>query len=202
MAWQLYIIPVVKIPIPGGVHNTPAFLPHRMKPATPGFEGIRWSWVTYLNEDVAILAADATSAQHSALEAQASVVAIPLNADSNVGGAAANRVRNELDALNVPADWVRSNDTWRSVIRRLLRIFSVYRRIAGELGPDKLFGGRSKSSRMDALPARVRTGLERALDSMGLDRSLITDATTIETALRDVAEQLPNEPTTLGGIVI
>lgn len=205
MAIRAYFIPITKIIFDGGgSHNCPKYFWHRFNPEPPlaGLESVTHSWETYLLEDVGLIVADVDNVTHTLLAGQLDVLALPLNLDGTITLAAVNTVKNFLEAVNVPAGWVTNGMTYRAALRTLLNIWQLHSRYVGTVGK-KLFGGSIHLNDTVAdIPQRYRDDLRAAAESMGLDFSAITPATTIRQLLKGVADQLGNIEYKIGPLAI
>lgn len=158
----------------------------------------RWQAIDYGLEQVFMLALDATGAEHTALTAQADVLAVPSPIAANVSALALNTVQTKLEAGNIPADWVTTGFTYQQVLSRVLRIVSFMQRFRGIFG--QLFaGGATLDTRINQLPLNARQALNTAAQSLGADTSSIQGTTLIRAALVIVADQLFPEGIAFGG---
>ena len=200
---RLYLLPIVHVPLDGGgTYNCPKYLQHRFNPAISGLETVRYAWETYLLEDVGLAAAETNGAQHTLLASQLDVIALPENLDNLIQATAVARVRDYLDVMNVPANWIVSGMTFRSALRTLLNIWQLHNRYVGMVGK-KLFDGTIRLNDTVAdIPQRYRDDLRSAAESIGLDYSGVTTSTTIRQLFKMLADQLGDRPYTIGSVTI
>lgn len=147
--------------------------------------------IDYGAESWALVAANVTAAERTAITANADVLAVPANLDATIGGALAT-VQASLEAANIPAQWVTAGMTWKTLVKGVLYLHLLMQRFRG-LGPllGRLFdGGLTLDSTVGDIPSQTRTRLADAADSYGLDRSGITLNTTIRAALVQLTQQM------------
>jgi hypothetical protein len=150
-------------------------------------------------ENVFLVAADLTPAQHTAVTANADVLAVPSPIDANVSALALPTVQAKLEAGNIPADWVTTAMTYQQVLSRVLRLVTLMQRFNGLFG--RLFaGGATLDTRINQLPVNARNALVSAAQSLGADTSTIQGTTLLRTALVIVADQLFPSGLPFGGV--
>lgn len=187
MTIRLYVVPVVHLTSP--VYEVPKYLPHRFNPPLAGLEGVPWAWVTYLLEDVGIIVADVTVAQDALLVGQADVLGVPPLDNTIPNATARNKVRNVLEAANVPGTWVNTGMTYRSVLRVVLGLFQFHNRAVARLARRVWDGSISLSTTISQLPQSVVDHLRGAADDLGLDYSAVTGATTLRQLMLGIGQQ-------------
>jgi hypothetical protein len=200
MALRLYFVPVVHVAVPR--YECPKYFPHRFNPPTAGLENVSHAWTTYLLEDVGLIAADVTTAQHSIVAAQTDVIALPVNLDVTLNAGAVNAAQAALEGWNVPANWVTTGMTYRQVVRTVVRMWRFHARMVA-MSNGRLFDGTvTLSTALASLPLAARNRLKSVADSYGLDYSGVTNATTVRQLLKAMADQFADDPVTLGGLTI
>jgi hypothetical protein len=152
-------------------------------------------WKDFGWEGTFLAGVDVSSAQHTTLSANADVVSIPLNIDSQVG-ANLTAVQNGLEALNIPMDWVTATHTYREVLRNAMKLFQFINRFTARQAV-RFFDAVSLNTLVSDLTPGQRSALSSAAESLGLDASGITSDMQLRQALRIVLVQLP--PITLMG---
>jgi hypothetical protein len=178
MATQLYVMPITGT-------GTGAD-PRRPKYADTDLAGTDWSAMDFGNEPVVLVATET----NAALGAEVDVTTIPLNLDQNLTAGAVTTVQNKLEAFNIPADWVSTSLTYRQVVRRVCLGFQLWQRCQG-LGLTTLFtGGVTLSTTFGSLPVGVRTTLQNAAVSLGLNTSSLTGASTIRQIINAIVPQM------------
>lgn len=149
----------------------------------------RWQGIDYGAEDICLLVADVTPSEHTILSGQADVVSVP-ELTGNVIGAAT--VRNRVEALGLPAEWITNGTSWRVVLRRLRKIVMFAQKFRGLFKARLFEDGITLDSTVNQIPLAKRQRLADTADALGLDRSAITGSTTVRQALRILADQLPD----------
>lgn len=151
-----------------------------------------------VSEDFAIVYADVTPGQHTFLNAQADVLAAPLNLDANLTGAQVAALQTYLEARNAPANWVTTAETPRSALRQIAWMGQVLRRLKRLNG--RLFGGGvTLATTFSELPLAVRNALRQAAEDLQLDTTGMTGATTLRQILRALGQQKASVPIQLTG---
>ncbi len=131
-----------------------------------------------------IVWANTTPAQDTTLGANADVIVIP-PLDNTIALVA---TQNALETLNIPAQWLTAGMTYRTVLRVVVGMAAFYIRAVDNFGAVLPLAGNLDKT-LSQLSAAVRSALASASDSLGLDRSQITTATTVREALRIIGQQ-------------
>lgn len=153
----------------------------------------------YGNEPVALVVADVTPKEHTALAAHADVVAVPANLDTAIGGSL-TQAQSALETFGIPADWLNAGMTWRIAVGGVFRIFQLFQRIQGHRRTQRvLSGGVDLSTQFNSLPFDVRAHLIVMADSLDFDRSGVSGTSTLRQILRSLASQWTG-PVRLWGI--
>lgn len=173
MAIRYYILPTTATVVNGRTIRVPQYL---------DAAGVTSRSSIYFGDRPrCICAADVTNGQHTSLMANADVLAAPANLDNVLTAQVANTAQTQLEALNIPAQWIAAGLTWRQVVKRLAGMFDFCQRVQGR---HQLLNGVGLNDTVGDIPQGVRQALADAADDLGLDRSDITLATTIREALR------------------
>lgn len=187
MTVHLYVLPIVHLIDP--LYDVPKYLPHRFNSPLVGLENLFWALVPYQLEDVALLIADVTDAQHTLLSAQTDVIAVPPLDNTIQNATVRNRVRTVLEAANVPAGWVNVGMTYRSVVRTVISLFAYHRPVVRRLGRRLFDGTVNLDLTVSQLPSNARDFLQASADELGLDYTGVTGATTLRDLLKLMADQ-------------
>jgi len=191
MALRFYIVPVIGT----GASPTDA---RRPKYISGGGIAGTWSALDYGFDPAMLVAANVTSAENTAISANADVVTVPASLDLTIGSNLTT-VQGSLEAFNIPAGWVTSAMTFRFVVRWIGRLFKFCQRMQG-LGATKLFpAGITLDSFVGDLTTGQRQKVTDAANSLGLSVQGITLTTTMRVALKMLADQLPDQ-LNIGGI--
>jgi len=193
VAIHFYVVPKIGDGVTGATAFSPKYFAGPVNPSGLPFAGA----LDYGLEDLFLVVADLDAGQHTTLNANGDVLAVPSLA--NTVGAALATVQSKLEAKNVPADWVTAGMTYQQVLARVIRLVGLMQRFHGMFG--RLFiGGLTLNSTISQIPAGARTRLATAAQSMGAVTTSITGATTIRAALVIVADQLQTGGLTFGGV--
>jgi len=145
-------------------------------------------------EPVFLVAADVTNAEHTTINANSDVTALPLNIDLAVGVNLAT-VTGKLDALGLPSDWVDATTTYRQILRKVTQFMQLAQRLHGLFNLRVLPVGISLNSTVGSLSANQRQKLADAIASFpNGTASEITAGMTIRAALKTLADQIAFAP--------
>lgn len=182
MAIRIYLVPKIGTGF-GSDPFRPAYI------SNGGIAG-NWQAIDYGKEAWMLVAADVTPAEHNAITANSDATAIPANLDQQIGAALAT-VQSKLELANLPADWVTSAMTYRTLLKWTIRILLLMQRFCGfDEAAARFFATVTLDSTVGDLTAAVRQRLNTVAQSFGLDTSSITLATTIRAALRILGQQM------------
>lgn len=184
---RLYFIPVVTVAESN--YRCPAYLPHRFNPALVGLEDVAWAWELAFLEDIGLVAAEVTVAQHALLNAQPGVVAVPANLDGVITAGQATAIRTRLEGSRTPAEWCQTGLTYREVLRGVLGVWQVHNRLVAVLQRRLWSAGLSPDSLVSDLPSDARQALRERLEDMGLDTSGVQESDTLRAVLRALSLQ-------------
>lgn len=147
---------------------------------------------------VFLASADVTPAEHTALAANADVLAVPAVLDNAIGGALATVVA-KLEPLGFPCDWVTAATTWRQLVRTCARMIALAQRLhlRGPLLPP----GITLDSTIGDLTQGQRDFLRDAIESFGGTTNGLTGAMPMRLALQYLAAQAPLAPQ-LGAVAL
>lgn len=192
MTFRLYIVPVVG----SGSSKDP----RRPKYFSGSFSN--WTANDYGLEAVMIVGADLAPADDTAVTANADVTALPFNLDANLTAGQVTTTQTKLEALNIPAGWVSTSLTWRTVARLVLGMFQFMQRYNAISNGARLFlAGVDLSTQFSSLPAQVRADLIAAADSLGYDRSSLSGASTLRQILKTLADNWQSTPIQIGASI-
>jgi hypothetical protein len=127
-----------------------------------------WSMVDYGSIDMCVQAADITQADHDALILNADVYAFPENLDPVMTLTERSTLNTYIEAHGIPGDWLKSGDTFRSVLRTITAMMLYLQRALAILGyPTDPFSGYSLNTRYNQLPTNYQNALSQAANSLG-----------------------------------
>lgn len=181
-AWHLYLAPTI------GSGSSRADM---IRPQYVSDYRVRQKHFHLGRQGYVLVAADTTPAQDAALSALPQVIKIPDNLDQQVGPAL-NTVQNLLEARNIPAGWITSNTTYRTILKMVMGLGGFLQRfpmIAKNwnrlLGP----GGLDLNTQWGDIPPAIRQQLSDTAKSLNLDTSAITGTTTVRQLLKGISDQ-------------
>lgn len=193
MTIRYYILPIVRTV--GGMRTAKYF-------AYPkgGLSGIvcPWTMKDYGDIDQAIICADIQDADHTALVANADVLAAPVNIDSTMTTGAVSTAQTFLETYNIPADWINTGDTYRAVLRTITAFFLYMQRVTYFLGHSITLPGNWANLQMSQVPADIRNAMGQAATSFGYDYSWVVGTTTVRQVLKGMADAWGVQPILFG----
>ncbi len=151
-----------------------------------------WDAMTMGKEDVYLVGADVTPAEHTTISGNADVIAIPLNLDATLNAGAVTAAQNWMEARSLPSEWITTSHTSRDVLRVIGKICTLMQRFNGRQRRKFFESGVTLDSQLSDLTQAQRNALLDAATSLGLDTSGATGSTTIRQALRNLCQQLPS----------
>lgn len=154
--------------------------------------GLQSGAIDYGLEDTFLIGAEVTTEQHQELASQLDAIAIPANLDSNIGLTALSTVKDKLEGLHVPADWVTTNHTYRQVLRLVGKLFLYMQRFHGRELRKFFESGITLGTRVNQLTQAQRNAMTDAAESLGLSIAGITNTMTLRQALKILADQMPS----------
>lgn len=195
MAIRWYLLPLETIDNRRG----PKYFKHRGNPS--GLD-VRWGMMDYGLMPVALLWADVSNAEHTGLIANSDVrhVVQHTNVDNQVGGGAVTAIRDGLEALDIPGNWVQATDTWRQVLRGVMGMFQFAQRVHGKFGVTLLPDGYSLNTTWSELPQGARTILLETAQELGIDTGGATGATTLRQIYKAFGDAWGERPFFVGGL--
>jgi hypothetical protein len=184
MAIRYYVLPIE--------HNNnargPKYFTWRYDPDPPGIN-CPWSMKDYGLMDQAVLCADIQPADATTMAGYADVLSIPANLDTNLTAGAVNTAKNYLESVNIPAGWISTADTYRSVLRSLLGIFFFLQRVTAIAGQAIDWVSVPLNTQWRNIPATWRDAMTQAATEMQFDTSGTTNNTTLRAILKNMADQ-------------
>ena len=201
MTVRVYVLPMVIIPVGDRNFRAPKYLGARNPPLV-GLENIAYNCMDYGMEDVCILIADVTIAQHNLLSAQTDVLSAPQNIDNNLNAGAVTTVKNFLELLHIPANWVSTADTYRDVLRLVGWLFQFMQRVHG-IFQEKLFvAPNTLSTTYSQLSVGMQAALLQAAQSFAFNTTGLQASTTLRVILKNLADQFNARPLNSGLMVL
>jgi hypothetical protein len=148
--------------------------------------------------DRAIVAVDADTTALQALDAQPGIIALPANLDANPGGAARTQIRDALEAVNVPAQWVAAGLSWRQIARAVTGMFLFMQGLTVRTGSSPLdWQGVTWNTTFGALAIERQVALQEAASAQGW-QGTIPNGATIRQILKSAADLWQGRPLYFG----
>lgn len=146
-------------------------------------------------ENVSLVRADVTPAQHAILISYPDVIAFPENLNNNATQNAIDDVSPKLEAYKIPSDWIDTSLTYRQILRRIHRIFKVARFMHEHGFNINLFGaGRLLSTTYSELSLSIRNRLTQVAALVGADTSGLTGSSTVRQILKVLMDAQEGNP--------
>jgi len=171
----------------------PKYLKWRFDPDPPGID-CPYVYMHYGAIHAGLVAAEVTPEQHTELTSYSDVTAAPLDIDQNVSAAALPQVRQALEDLRIPADWVTTDYTYRDILRRVGGLFQFAQRHRGLHGEELITSTAQLDLTWSQVPAAKRERVMETADSFGYDYSTVTGTWTVRRTLMHLANQWGDQP--------
>ena len=167
-----------------------------------GAMGVTYSLVTYGGQNFCLAGADVDDTQDTELISHADVSRIP---DDLAQKVSVQAVQDELEAVQIPANWVSASNSYRELLRIITGMFNFlqrFRTISGITTP--LIDGTTVtlSTRFNQLPQAVRTALVATATDMGFSTTGLSGNNTLRTMLKLMADQWGDRSFTVGDITV
>ena len=191
MAQRFYLVPEEST----GTHRGPKYFAWRFGAGT--YQAI--DWIDYGAEPAFLVLADLSGVDHTALAAEVDSIAVPSNLDNNISAIALSQVKDALELLNIPSNWMTVSNTYRQVLKAVTVMFFILQRLNAKIGTEKLFSSNTLDTRFNQLPQKIRQDLKAAGDELGYDTTGLTGTSTIREILKTIADQ-QIDPIVIGGV--
>ena len=169
---------------------------------------VRSGCIRYSISDSAIclIEADQTYLDTVAAQPDATLIATETNLDDAIGGTRLVAISNELEAVNVPTQWLAASDTGREVIRVIAGIFQFAQRHEGLNGSaffsDLEAAGFGLNTQWQNLSQAFRDTIQATIDDEGWTDLVIADTDQVRALLRDFAARYEPAPLIFAGFEI
>lgn len=196
MAIHFYLVPKIGT----GTSPRTAFRPKYIADWSLTHPGVSLEYqsMDYGVEATFLVIADVTTAQHTEIVSNIDVTSVPLPISDTVSAVALTKVQSSLESAFLPGTWITTATTWKDVLTTTARCIQVMQRFAAMFG--RLFSsGITLDTTMSQLTAAQRQNFRDAANSLGVDTSGATGATTVRDALRLFAAQMPETTFTIAG---
>jgi hypothetical protein len=193
MSFRLYFMPINGTGSPADT-RTSAY-------AETELSTLLWTMMDMGNEPFCLVGTDITDSLHISLSGHADVIPVPLNLDQTLGAQLAT-VQSLLEAHNIPVGWVTSVNTYREILRVVMKLFQFLQRFQW-FTPARLFSaGVTLDTQFNQLSVGFRTVLQNVAVSMNFDTSGLTGASTVRQILKNAADQWHETTVNFAGQVI
>lgn len=194
MTIRYYVLPIEQT-----VANQrgPKYFHWKFDPDPPGIE-CSWSMKDYGSINQAVLCADISSTDHTSLSSHSDVLVVPINIDSALTVSARNIARNFLENYNIPAGWVNTGMTYRTVLRTITNFFMFFQRLNGILERDLDLPAGWLELEVQQIPAGIRQAMMQYADENGIDYSVVTPTTTMRNIMKYMADSWGDTPILFG----
>lgn len=191
MTWHLYFVPIIG-------DGT------KLDPRRPKYMTGEWSAMDYGMHPVMLVAANVDNVTDTALQLNADVYRVPDTLDQLIGAGVLALVQNALETRNLPAEWVIAETTYRVLLRTIAVFFAFFQRYTTVANTTALFfgGAVTLNTRINQLTAQQRQDLAATATSLGLDFTAVSNAATLRTALKILADQWGQHSVQIGGLSI
>lgn len=150
-------------------------------------------------EPVMLVAADISTDQHATISVNPDVIVIPADIDQRISSVALEIVQLALENMNIPAGWVTTSHTYRSVLRVVVGIFQFMQRYQAN-GGSRLFGGAViLGTQFNQLSAVVRNRMIQTANDLNYDTSSLSASSTLRAILKALGDQWGNKTIIIGG---
>lgn len=193
---RFYIMPIMVV---DGNRRGPKYLRWRFYPA-----GIncRWSMTDYGLIDAALVACDLTQDQHEQLVAEPDVVVAPEDIDQNISEIAIPKVVQIMEALRIPADWVDSTYTYRTILRMVAGLFLFAQRYHGMHNEALIDFTAQLDLRWNEIPKARQDRIKATADEKGYDYSAVQPTWLVRRILKHLGDQWGETPILFGFVIL
>lgn len=200
MTVRAYLLPIVNVTdARGHVLRVPKYFQEPGQAPLAGLEGLDVIGSNDFGlQPTMLVVADVTPAQHTVLSTQGDVTSIPADITQTISTTALATVKSNLEALNLPAQWVTTSNTYAQVLHAVMGIFQFAGRFVALTGIDPFSGGVTLDTRFNQLSQAVQNGITNTAADQGLSTAGLTPTSTLRQILKSIADQYP--PFVVGGL--
>jgi len=193
MTIRYYILPIIRT---AGDMRTAKYFAY----PKGGLDGIHCDWTMkdYGAIDRGIVCANILDADHTSLVANADVLAPPVNIDTTMTAGAVSTAKTFLEGFDIPAGWINTSDTYRSVLRTITAFFLYMQRVTGVLGHGFVLPSGWTNLQINQVPVDIRNAMAQAATSFEYDYSWVTGTTTVRLVLKGMADAWGTKPIYFG----
>lgn len=179
----------------------PKYLKWRFNPT--GLD-VPWGIMDYGLMPVCIAWANVTPAQNTTLLANNDVRLGLLNSnlDNTITAQQVQAVRDGLEFLDIPGQWVDVTDTWRVVLRTTCGLFQYAQRLHGKFNVKIVPDGYTLNTTWAQIPAQGKQFLLDTALELGIDTSGATAQTTLRQIYKAFADAWGDKPLMINGVTL
>jgi len=203
MTFRLYIVPVIG----NGTRQDPRRPKYFADGSLAGQYPI--AAVDYGFEPWMVVGADMSTSDDNFVVSQPDAFALPFDLSTNLTSQQVTNVQNKLEAINVPAGWVDTSDTWLIVVRIVLGLFefigrysAIYANATGSIAPSIFIAGRTLNSTFGSLPQAVQDAMIATAQSYNISTAGLTANTTLRVILKALADNFQDHQYNFSGVMI
>jgi hypothetical protein len=178
----------------------PKYLYHGRFPERGGVQVASWHKLNYGLIDACLVWADLTQEQHEQLAAEPDVAAVPLNLDETVSDTALPRVKAVMEALRIPAEWVTTAYTYRTLLRMVAGLMLFACRYHAMHNEQLIDSVAQLDVRWNQIPSARQNRIKATADDMGYDYSAVQPTWLVRRILLHLAQQWGVAPILIGGL--
>ncbi len=171
--------------------------------------GVAISTQYYGEEGTVIVGADLSISDDSLVIGQPDVTALPFDLAATLTAGQVSAVKNKLESLNIPHQWVDTSDTWLDIVRIVLGISSflsryrgIYSHLFGTPIPKVFGGGITLGSTFGTLSSNIQTALIETALSFNISTAGLTANTTMRVILKALADNFSSMQYNFGGVLL
>jgi hypothetical protein len=193
MTIHYYILPIEV----GSGTRGPKYFSWRLDPDPPGIT-CPWSMKDYGSINQAVICADISAADHTAISAHADVLSIPTNLDTTLTTSTRNAARTFCATYNIPGGWINTSMTYRAVLRTITAFFLYFQRVTGILGHGITLPSGWLDLQFQQVSSGIQTAMVQAATDMGFSTANLQPTTTMRAILKYMADAWGSTPIMFG----
>ncbi len=155
-------------------------------------------WIDYGTEEVFLVGADLSIAEHDALVLNADVTPMPEDLSTTVSGGEINDLKTSFEAFKVPGNWITAGTSYTVILKRLAGMFFVLQCIQGEMPQDVKWVPANLNASLNTLSQISKDALTVCEVRYSFDTSGYTGTSPVRNVLAELADQWP--PITIAGV--
>jgi len=199
MAIRFYILPIETVTTGAGTQaRGPKYFSWRYDPDPPGINA-PWGMMDYGLIAACIVVADVTEEQHQTITANLDVASPPANLDQNISEIAIPTVKDVMEALRIPADWVTSAYTYRQILRMIAGLFQFAQKHHGMHNEALIDSTAQLNLRWNQIALARQQRIMATADALGYDYSAVQGTWLVRRILKYLGDQWAAKPIYIGG---